>query len=237
MRRVADLGFGAFEFWSWWDKDLDVIRSAMSSCSLQLAALCTRFIPLTDSARIDEYEAGLKETIEVAQSLGCHTIISQVGSEIPGRSRQEQHDGIVQGLRRCAPLLEEANVRLVIEPLNTIYDHRGYFLTQSAEAALIIQSVGSASVGMLFDVYHQQVTEGNLIGNIRAYREMIGHIHIADCPGRHDIGTGEINYANVIMAIEATGYEGKIGIELYPEDSDHAIALRNPLFHRARSSL
>ncbi|HUX49543.1 MAG TPA: TIM barrel protein [Spirochaetia bacterium] len=237
MRRVADLGFGAFEFWSWWDKDIDAIRSAMLSYSLELAALCTRFVPLTDSARRDEYESALKETIAVAHSLRCHTIISQVGPEISGSSREEQHDSIVRGLRQCAPVLEQENMLLVIEPLNTIYDHKGYFLTQSAEAARIIQSVGSESVAMLFDVYHQQVTEGNLIGNIRSYQDMIGHIHIADCPGRHDIGSGEINYASVLTAIEATGYEGRIGIELFPEDADHSIALRNPLFHRGASKL
>jgi hydroxypyruvate isomerase len=225
------LGFDRFEFWSWWDKDISSIRDGMRELDLKAAAFCTHFISLTDVTLRGAYLSGLSETIKVAADMECDIIISQVGSNVSNRSRAEQKTSIIEGLKAAADLLERTRARLVIEPLNTVLDHKGYFLTRSEEAAEIIQEVGSPRVAMLFDVYHQQMTEGNLIGNLRKYRDVIAHIHVADCPGRHEPGTGEINYGNVLAELARIQYHGCVGIELYPSGPDHAEALRNPLFH------
>ncbi len=230
MRKTAELGFGHFEFWSWWDKDVPSIVQSQNELETHTAALCTRFVSLTDATKRDEYLRGLEETIEVALQLKCRTVISQVGAEQPDRTREEQTRSIIDGLKASARLLEKTQIKLVIEPLNTIYDHKGYFLTRSDDAAKIVESVGSSHVGMLFDIYHQQVSEGNLIGNLRRFSKMIGHIHVADCPGRHEIGSGEINYANVLEELKRLEYQGCVGIELFPADPDHRKALSNPLF-------
>ncbi len=123
---------------------------------------------------------------------------------------------MVACLKTAAPLAEEAGVTLVLEPLNILVDHPGYFLTSSREGFEIVEQVGSPAVKLLYDIYHQQVTEGNLIATITSHIDLIGHFHAADVPGRHEPGTGEINYANVLAAIDEAGYEGFIGLEYAP---------------------
>jgi len=145
-----------------------------------------------------------------------------VGQELPGLPREAQHQALIDGLRLAAPLLEKAGVTLTIEPLNLLIDHKGYYLSRSDEAFEIVRQVGSPRVKVLFDVYHQQITEGNLINNIRSGAEWIGHYHIAGHPGRGEIGSGEIDYRNVLRAIAETGYRGSIGIELTAKGTDEA---------------
>lgn len=115
-----------------------------------------------------------------------------------------------------APFLEEAGVTLVVEPLNILVDHPGYYLYSSEEAFQIIDEVGSPNVKVLFDIYHQQIMEGNLISRIQRNINKIGHFHAADNPGRHELYMGEIQYLNVFRAIEETGYRGYIGFEYFP---------------------
>lgn len=215
---LAPTGIPAFELWGWWDLDLDALAAARERTGLRCSAICTRFIPLNDAARREDYLAGLRETVVAAKRLDCDTIISQVGGEIPGVPRQAQHDAIVEGLRCCAPLLAEAGMQLVIEPLNTLVDHKGYYLSSSGEGFDIIREVDSSHVRLLYDVYHQQITEGNLLSNIAANLPLIGHMHIAGVPGRHEVlGEGEINYPWLLARLAEMGYAGAVGLEYFPQ--------------------
>lgn len=210
-------GYDTCEFWSWWDKDLDAVAKALSDHQVRLSAMCTHFVPLNDPAKRQAYLDGLAETLEAAQKLGCQTIISQVGQDQPHLSREEQTQSIVEGLKACVPLLEKAGVTLVIEPLNTRYDHPGYFLARSDEAFAIVREVNSPHVKVLFDIYHQQITEGNLIPNIRDNAEWIGHVHVAGHPGRHEpFGRNEIHYPSVLAALKEASYQGAVGLEYFP---------------------
>ena len=183
---------------------------------MEISALCTRFVNLCDASRHPEYLAGLQETIAVAQRLGCPTIISQAGNELPGVPREQHHAAIVQGLRQCAPMLEAAGLTLVLEPLNTTVNHKGYYLWSSQEGFDIVDEVGSPHVRLLFDIYHQQIMEGHLISHIVPNIDKIGHFHAAGNPGRHEITSGEINYVAVFQAIRATGYEKYCALEYKP---------------------
>ena len=214
---AAQTGAQAYEFWGWWGLDLDEVAQAQALHGLKLSAMCTKMVPLTVPARRGEYLAGLVESLAAAKKLGCRTLISQVGAEQADMSRDAQHTSIVEGLRACVPLLEAADVTLVIEPLNTLINHRGYYLARSDEAFDIVKEVGSPHVKVLFDVYHQQVTEGNLINNLTQNVEWIGHIHIAGHPGRHEIlGRNEIHYPSVLEALREAGYRGAVGLEYIP---------------------
>ncbi len=213
IAKFSELGFPAFELWCWWDYDIQELCESSKRNNIAIAAICTKFVSLTDSQCRNEYLEGLKETISACKELECRVIISQVGNELSGVSREEQKRSIIAGLKESAKMLEGTGITLVIEPLNLLVDHAGYFLSRSEEAAEIVEAVGSESVKMLFDVYHQQITEGNLIPNIRKYISIIGHFHIADHPGRAWPGTGEINYRNVLGAIEEAGYDGYVGLE------------------------
>jgi hydroxypyruvate isomerase len=119
-------------------------------------------------------------------------------------------------LKHVAPLFEKSGITLVLEPLNILCDHMGYYLASSYEAFEICNVVGSKNIKVLYDIYHQQITEGNLIPTIRKYFDLIGHFHVADVPGRNEPGTGEINYRNVFRAIEDLGYDKYVGLEYSP---------------------
>ena len=105
---------------------------------------------------------------------------------------------------------------LVIEPLNTYVDHAGYYLWSSDEAFQIVGEVNSPNIKVLFDIYHQQIMEGNIIPRIRKNINSIGHFHAAGSPGRHELDSGEINYPNIFEAIGEAGYTGYIGLEYFP---------------------
>jgi hydroxypyruvate isomerase len=225
--RVKDAGLPAFEFWGWSGVDLDAVERAKQETGLELAALCVDSADpevkqglgggsLVNPECRDAFVSAAKETIAVAQRLGAPSIIATVGNEQAHLTVEEQHQSIIDGMKAVAPAAEDAGVTFVIEPLNTLVNHAGYYLSSSAEGFDICRAVASPAVKLLFDIYHQQITEGNLIQNITENIELVGHVHSADVPGRHQFGTGEINYANVLAAIAATDYPGYIGLEYTP---------------------
>lgn len=224
---VRKAGISAIEFWGWWDKDLDELQAAVTANDLAISACCTKFISLVDPATRDDYLQGLRDSIDAAKRLGTSTLISQVGDFREGVSREEQHQSLVDGLREAAPLLEAADITLVIEPLNELVDHAGYYLVQSDEAFQIIGEVGSPKVKVIFDIYHQQISEGHLIHNIISNIDRIGHFHAAGNPGRHELQRGEINYPQVFAAIQLTRFNGYVGLEYWPVDDEPISALRD----------
>lgn len=227
MKAVKAAGCSTIEFWHWTNKDIPAIKKAMRELEMDIAAIMNDAISLTDPRFRDEYVRHCEQTIRVAQDLGCGMIITTVGDSVPGMSRDDQHRSIVEGLKRCAPMLEKADILLVIEPLNVTVDpyHPDYFLTSSKEAFRIVDEVGSPCVKVLYDIYHQQINEGNLINTITANIDKIGHLHGAGLPGRNEITKGEINYQAVLDAVKKTNYEGFFGLE-YTPTTDLAEAIR-----------
>lgn len=222
---VARANMSAIEFWGWWDKDLDALTNAQAAHHLTISACCTKFISLVDPATREPYLEGLRESIDAAQQLGTKVLISQVGDFRPGVARNDQHQCLVEGLRQAAPLLEAADTTLVIEPLNELVDHAGYYLIRSDEAFDIIDQVDSPKVKVVFDIYHQQISEGHLIHNITENVDKIGHFHAAGNPGRHELQRGEINYQQIFDAIRTTTYDGYVGLEYWPAEDDPAASL------------
>lgn len=230
IENIANLGYKNFEFWTWWDKNMDEVAEASERYGVHPVAYCTKFISLVDISKRAEYIDGLAGTIENVKKTGTKIIISQVGDELPDTLRETQVESLIDGLKESAKLLEGTDIILAIEPLNTYYDHQRYFLYSSEEAVEIIKAVDSPNVKMLFDIYHQQIMEGNLVNNIKKHIDNIAHFHIADVPGRHEIGSGEINYPNVFKAIRETEYKGCVGVEFFPLNTNHREVLDNPLF-------
>lgn len=211
---VSRCGLPAFEFWSWREKSIDGILAKKQAGGLEVAAFCVD--PghrLTLEKSKDRFISAVRETIPVMQKLGTKRMIVTVGNEIPRVAREKQHASIVNCLKAAALAAEEAGITIVLEPLNTLVDHGGYYLWSSAEGLEIVREVGSRNVKLLYDIYHQQIMEGNLIANIRKNIDLIDHFHVGDVPGRQEPGTGEINYLNVFKAIAKSGYDGFIGLE------------------------
>ena len=215
--KVREAGLSAYEFWGWWDYDPTELRRAHRESGLRLTAMCTRMLPLTDPNAHDAFLAGLEESISVAADLDCRMLIAQVGPELRGLTRKQQRRCVIEGLKKSVPILEHNGITLVFEPLNALIDHPGYFLTRSDEAFALARAVDSAYVKVLFDVYHQQVTEGNLILNLTQNIGMIGHIHIAGHPGRHEpLNNCEIHYPALLSALRNAAYNGAVGLEYIP---------------------
>lgn len=217
-KRVLALGMDTIEFWGWWDKDIDGIAALQQETGLKVAALCTRFISLVDPACRQDYVAALRETVETAKKLNCSVIISQTGAD-RGIDRAEQLRSMETGLKECAPILEDAGMTLTVEPLNLRVNHAGYFLSSSDECAELLDAVDSRNVRMLYDIYHQQITEGDVIRRIQQYIDLIGHFHSAGNPGRNELYRGELNYAEVFRAIRETGYDRFVGLEYAPTEN------------------
>ena len=214
---VAEAGYSAFEFWGWRSKDIEGILERKRKCELDVSVFSVDFKGrLVDYNTKDEFVKGVRDSIEVAHKMECPSLIVTVGNEMEGVPRSKQHESIVKCLEEAARLVEKADVTLVLEPLNILVDHRGYYLYSSAEGFQILEEVNSPNVKLLYDIYHQQVTEGNLIDTITKNMGSIGHFHVADVPGRHEPGTGEINYVNVFRSIDEAGYEGFVGLEFRP---------------------
>jgi hydroxypyruvate isomerase len=214
---IAKLGIPAFEFWTVGGKDLDAIADAQQRAGLAVSSIvCETGGPIVDESNRGGIKDAVAGSIAAAKKLSCTTMIVTVGQELEGVSRAAQHKSIVDGLRIATSHLEDAGMTIVVEPLNTLVNHQGYYLATTAEGVEIVGEVASPNVKLLYDVYHQQITEGNLIDTIHANIDDIGHFHMADVPGRHEPGTGEINYENVFAAIAETSYSGYIGLELWP---------------------
>jgi hydroxypyruvate isomerase len=139
------------------------------------------------------------------------TVTSGLSVDYMPLSRQTQN--VIDGLKKAAEIVEGTDLTLVLEPLNVLVDHAGYHVVTSDHAAQIIDAVGSSHVKMLFDIYHQQISEGNLINNIEKHWDRIGYFQAGDVPGRKEPFTGEINYGNVFKRIYEKGYQGIIGME------------------------
>lgn len=220
MERIKQIGYTAFEFWEWKSKDVDAIIRKKNELGLEVATIMGAGWKQmnTEEAR-KAFVSEIQSSIAAAKRLGSKTLIVTTGLEDKRIPRAEQHANYVAALKAAAPYAEASQVTLVLEPLNTKVDHPSYYLQTAKEGFEILDEVASPAVKMLFDIYHHQIMEGNLIDDIAKNIAKIAHFHVADVPGRHEPGTGEINYANVFRAIAASGYKGFVGLEYKPSRS------------------
>ena len=225
-------GFDAVEFWDWRGLDLD--RAAR--CASEAVILISGFHGDADFSPIDPthrqpWLADLHASLEAAKRLGAPslTIHSNALGEggVVVNAYEELSDtvklcSLMEALKEAAALAGTYGVRLNLEALHSRVDRVGNFLATTRMAAGVCRAVGSPGLRRLYDVYHMRYDEGNLCGNIAAYGDMIGHVHIADVPGRHEPGTGEIHYPRVLKALKDADYQGIVGCELFPETDTKA---------------
>ena len=218
IRLAKKLGYPAIEFWEGGDPAFDPMpfKAALDETGLTVA--CMGFARgLVDPATRPAFLESVKTSLANAKILGAKGIIVVTGDALEGVPRQAQHDSIVDGLKEAAKLVDGTGITLLLEPLNILVNHVGYYLDKSTEAFEIVRKVNSPCVKVLFDIYHQQISEGHLIANITDNIEFIGHFHVAGNPGRGEPYFGEINYPEVFTAIKNAGYTGYAGLEYWPK--------------------
>lgn len=165
--------------------------------------------------RVAEFRAGVAKALEYAKVLGVPQLNCLAGITPPGMDPQLVHDTLVQNLQYAASELHKAGLKLLIEPINT-FDIPGFYLSGTAQGIAILDAVGAPNAYLQYDIYHAQRMEGELANTIQKYFTRIGHIQLADNPGRHEPGTGEIYYPYLFDLLDRLGYSGYIGCEYKP---------------------
>ena len=165
--------------------------------------------------RIAEFEAGVERAVEYATALGCARVNCLSGIKPAGLRADVARHTFIRNLQYAAPRLEAAGIALLVEPINT-RDVPGFFLSGTPQALDIIDAVGSENLFLQFDMYHMHLMGEDLPRTIRDHRSSIAHMQLADAPGRHEPGTGEIDYPSLFDLIDRVGYAGWIGCEYNP---------------------
>ena len=219
-------GFEYVEFWSWTDKDLDAVKAAAEKAGIGVSGFNgDADYSLIDPTHKEKYLEFLKQSVNAAKKIGAKSVTIHSNALGEGgvvvNHYTELSDTVkicsmYDMLLDCAKIAEESGVNMNLEPLNITTDHVGNFLATTRMAAEMTRLIGCPRLKVLYDVYHMQLNEGSLCDNIKAYCDQFGHIHVADAPGRHEPGTGEINYRNVFACLETCGYTGRVGFELIP---------------------
>ena len=229
LERIAQIGFDTIDNFDWRNPDLfRLYQEGLKRYDLGAGVLVVNKKPdvnalgcsLVDPGERDGFLQELELCAAAAGKVDCSRLEVLSGNQRPGVPRSEQMDCAVETMKAALPLLEAEGMTAVVEFLNTSVDHPGYFLEHSDDAFELIRRVGSPRVLVLFDLYHVQISQGNLIERLRNNIKQIGQIHFADVPGRHEPGTGEIHFRNVFRAIYDLGdrYRGYVTAEYHPTD-------------------
>ena len=225
VARVAEMGFASIELWTR-DASFDQVVALARKHGLAIATMSGHDslpVGLNDPAQHDRIERELRESIDIAADVGIPGVICFSGNRREGATEAEAMAATVAGLRRVAPYAEAKGVNLNMELLNSKVDHPGYQCDHSAWGFAVCQQVDSPNVKVLFDIYHMQIMEGDVIRTIRDNIRWIGHFHTAGVPGRRDLdNTQELNYAGICRAIAETGYNLYVGHEFKPKADIYA---------------
>ena len=229
FRAAADAGFKGVEYLFPYDYDARVLKQKLVEHQL---VQVVHNLPAGNWAsgdrgiaslpgRVAEFEGGVDTAIEYATALGCAQVNCLAGIRPPDLHVEDARETLIRNLSYAAPRLKAAGIKLLVEPVNT-RDIPGFFLSHTLQALDIVDAVGSDNLFLQYDVYHMQVMEGDLASTIERHVKRIAHIQVADSPGRHEPGTGEINYSFLLGFIDRIGYSGWVGCEYKPATSTGA---------------
>jgi hydroxypyruvate isomerase len=229
FERAAKAGFDAVEFLFPYAFDTREIRARLDAHGLKLVL---HNLPAGDwdagergiaclPARVDEFRAGVARAVQVGTALGVPRLNCLAGKVPAGADMGLLHDTFVANLKFAAEQLKTAGLKLLIEPINSV-DIPGFFLTRTAQAIAILDEVGADNAFVQYDIYHAQRMEGEIAATLSKHLARIGHVQIADNPGRNEPGSGELNYAFLFAHLDKIGYAGHLGCEYKPAGSTEA---------------
>ena len=221
---VKDCGFNTIEFWKWTNKDVDAVVNALKTNDMNLSIFN---IDSTDeqlsydlsrgilnAGRVDDFLKAVKESVPVYKKFGACAMIVLIG---------EHADYNKENIKKCLisaiPILEENDMTIIIEPLNNI-DRVGYCMPYATPIFELLREINNPHIKMLYDIYHQNMMGDFDMEEIKENIDLIGHFHVADAPGRHQVGTGNVDYKTIINEILKLDYSGHIGLEYRPTVPD-----------------
>jgi hydroxypyruvate isomerase len=217
VHRAAAAGLPCVEFWTWRDKDLSAVASALRDSEVRLTSFVSEPTGrLVDPHTHDAFITGVAESAEAAATLGCRSLIVLAGGRIRDATEHDQRSAIVAALQRAAPVAAMHGVTLLLEPINTRLEDPSYFLDSTREGLAIVEDVSMPNVRLLYDLYHSVVMGEQPEEVVGDRMHLVGHVHLADVPGRHEPGTGAISWQATIKWLYRSGYTGKLGLEYMP---------------------
>jgi hydroxypyruvate isomerase len=229
IAKVSEAGYHAVElvneYNGWSSPDFARARQQLHQRSMVVDACSGIEASLCDSEQRDLLLRQIRANLPVLSELGCARLILLTGNVVPNLTHEQMHTNCVEALKQAADVCAPQKVEILLENIDP-EENPKYFLTSVTEGFQIIREVNRPDVRFLYDFFHEQLSEGNLIAKLEKNLELIGLVHVADVPGRHAPGTGEINYANIFRKLGRLGYSHYIGMEFLPTD-DVVSELRN----------
>lgn len=218
LDKVAAAGYRALElgteFARWSEDDFRRANSKRRSLGMTFDTMFGGS-DLANPQKREVFLADIRKALGIAERLECPMMICMSGNEVAGMTREAQHQSIVEGLKRAAALVEGKGVTLLLENIDP-EENPHYYLWSVAEGFKIIREVNHPQVKFLYDFFHAQIAEGNLIEKLEKNIDQVGLVHVADVPGRHEPGTGEINYTNIYKKLAALKYDRYVAMEFKP---------------------
>ena len=219
LEKVAEAGYHAVElvgeFKDWKPQDFADARRKKRELHIEFDGTTGVWLPLADASAREPFLKSLREFIPTMRELECARLIMQTGDAVPGLSRADMHANCIETLKHGGEIAAENNIELLIENIDP-EENPKYFLTLSSEGFEIVRSVGNPHVKFLYDFFHEQIAAGNLIAKLEKNIDLVGLVHVADVPGRHDPGTGEIYYPNIFRKLGELGYSRYVAMEFKP---------------------
>lgn len=232
IKSAAEMGFRVVEVWTPYLDPLEEIVQAKMDAGVEIIQFNMDRIDMKAGERgnlsipenKERFRTDLELAIQMAQKLGAKRFNALVGNVAENSTQKAQLECMVENLRWAQPILESNNLTMVVEPACLQLNPR-YFMPRPADLFALLRELSLPNVKVQYDVFHAQMAEGNLIGTIKANLSSIANIQVADAPGRNQPGTGEINFRNLLSAIESFDYSGRIALEFNPSGSmDEALA-------------
>ena len=228
LQKVSEAGYRAVElvgeYKNWTKDDFASARRTKRELNLEFDATAGVWHALADAADREPFLKSLHDFLPLMKELECNRLILQTGNRVAGLSPEQMRANCIETLRRGGEIAAQNNIELLIENIDP-EENPKYFLTSSAEGFEIVRAVANPHVKFLYDFFHEQIAEGNLIAKLEKNIDLVGLVHVADVPGRHEPGTGEINYSNIFRKLGDLGYSRFVAMEFVPK-GEPASALR-----------
>ncbi len=223
---AAKFGFPAIEFWPYENKPVKESAALLKEKKVAVSQFTAwPFGTILNNPKSDheDFYRKIQESCDIADQYDCHLFTVVVGNDIDGVSKADMHAAAIKGLRKVARVCEERKKTIIIEPMNP-RNHPKHCLYGGDDAIAICKAVESPSVKINWDLYHMQIVDGDLCMRMREGWDYIGYLQLADNPGRHEPGTGEVNYTRVFQEIKSLKYDGYVGLECTPRNDDWSAA-------------
>jgi hydroxypyruvate isomerase len=229
LEKVAEAGYRAVElvgeYKNWSEEDFRRANRKRRELGITFDVTAGLAHGVADPKAREAFLSDLRQALPAMDKIECRAIIVMSGNVVPGMSRADQHQSCIEGLKRAADIAEEKGITLMLENID-LEENPRYYLWSVAEGFEIITRVGHPRVKLLDDFFHGQISEGNLIETLEKNIDKLGLVHVADVPGRHEPGTGEINYPNIYKKLAMLKYDRYVAMEFIPTGDPVAILRR-----------